>query len=459
MRLGPPQHLWYHRRAVVRNLEALLGRGLTDLRALALGVAEAGFAACDPVQALERRVALEGDALVVDGRHHDLEPGATVAVLGAGKASLRIAWWLDRLLGDRASGIVAVRDADPGMVPERVEVLEAGHPLPDERSVTAAHRLLERARSLGEDDLAVCCFTGGSSALASLPPEGVSNAEKAELHQLLLSSGMPIAEVNTVRKQVSAFKGGRFAEAVRPARLLNLTVSDVAGDALDALTDPSVPNPTTPSDAIALLRSGGLWARVPASVRRHLSSDPAPPDLSGLRLESTLLVTGTSVCDAMAAAARERLLEPVIISASLEGEAAELGKALVDRTAEAVGSGHAQVLIGCGGEATVTLESEDSFGAGGPNAELALVAAERLAGLPVAAVFADSDGSDGGSRFAGAVVDGETARRALEAGMDLGATLAAHRSGEALAALGDGILTGPTHTNVNDLFAIVVGAP
>ncbi|GIK76567.1 MAG: DUF4147 domain-containing protein [Thermoleophilia bacterium] len=447
----------------IRNRAELLDHGLHAPRELALRVAEAGLAACDPGLAVERMVAVEGDELVVAGRRHALHPDGRIVVLGSGKATLKIALALERILGERLhGGTVVVREGSAAARPERIELLEAAHPIPDERSVAAAVRLLERAGELGERDIVIACFTGGSSALTSLPPAGVSAADKGDLHRLLLGAGLPISEINTVRKQVSGFKGGRLAIAVAPARLINLTVSDVAGDALDAITDPSVPNDSTPADATAILRSRDLWGDVAAGIRAHLESPELEvPDLSAVEIHSVLLVTGETACEAMAAEARRAGAEPVILSTGLEEEAGPIGRLLARLAFESAELGRPfappAVLIGCGGESTVRLGPGDEFGSGGPNQEAALAAAPGLAGSDVAAAFIDTDGSDGGTELAGAIADGLTAERAAAAGIDLRSTLAGHRSGAAIAALGDGIDTGPTHTNVNDLFAVAIG--
>lgn len=450
--------------AAIANFDALLSHGMSGPRELALRVAGAGLAACDPGLAVERLVELDGDELIIDGHAHRLDPEGRIIVLGAGKASLRIAVALERILGKRLEGgTVVVRDSDVACVLERIEVLEASHPLPDQRSVAAARRLLERAQQLGDRDLVLACFTGGSSALSSLPPDGVSHEEKRELHRILLAAGMPIAEVNTVRKQVSAFKGGRFAVAVAPARLINLTISDVAGDRLDALTDPSVVNGSTVADAVAILRAYDLWEQVAPSIRLHLEDGRLEvPDLSGVEIHSILLVTGETACAAMAAKARSAGAEPTVLSTGLEEEAGPVGRLLGRLAAESAALGRPfpmpAVIVGCGGESTVRLGEGDEFGLGGPNQEAALAAAGQLDGSEVAAVFIDTDGSDGGTGLAGAVSDGATLARARAAGIDLQGALAKHRSGEAVEALGDGIDTGPTHTNVNDLFAIAIGA-
>ena len=450
------------RRTAIGNRSSLLAHGQADLRRIALDVAEAGLAACDPALAVERLVRLEGDSLVVDGRRHRLEPGGRIVVLGSGKASVRIGHALEAILGDRIDGgTIVVRHPDPGADLKRVELIEAGHPLPDERSATGARRILDQATALGEHDLAIACFTGGSSALTSLPPPGVSFADKRELHRALLASGMPIGEVNAVRKQVSAFKGGRMAAAVAPARLINLTISDVAGDELETLSDPSVPNLSSVADAIAILHDRQLWDSVPASIRAYLADAPPLPQLRGAEIHSTLIVTGQTACEAMSVVARDVGATPVILSTSLEGEASALGRTLGELAAASsrLGRPHpsGSVLLGCGGESTVRLRRGQDFGLGGPNQELALAVATHLDGADVAAAFLDTDGSDGGTELAGAIVDGASAGRAREGGIDIAAAISGHRSGEVVVALGDGIETGPTHTNVNDLFVLAIG--
>jgi glycerate-2-kinase len=443
-------------------LESLADRGMQGPRRSALRIVAAGLAACDVYGATHRVVALDGDDLVIDGVRHRLDPDGRLLVIGAGKASLGIATALEEILGARISGgAIAVR-AGTEKALERIEVLGADHPLPSDASAAAARRLLEIAAGAGERDIVVACFTGGSSALASLPPEGVTGAEKRALHELLLASGIGIVEVNTVRKHVSAFKGGRLAQAALPATLVNLTVSDVAGDHLDAITDPSVPDTTSAAEAIAVLRGNGLWDQAPESVRAHLEGAEAEsPELTdGHKIQTVLLVTGTSACDAMAVAAAELGHSPVVVSTTLEGEARQIGKTLANLARHSATSGSpfaaGSALLGCGGESTVTLAPGAGFGLGGPNQEAALAAALEVEGAAVAAIFVDTDGSDGGTEHAGAIIDGLTVNRAAAAGLDLREALLEHRSLAALAALDDAIVTGATGTNVNDLFAIVI---
>jgi glycerate-2-kinase len=385
-----------------------------------------------------------------------------VVVVGAGKATFAIAAALDKQLGDRIDGgLIAVRH-DQETSPLGFEVAVADHPLPSDRSAAVAARLLALVEPLGADDLVLACFTGGSSALASLPPFGVSVADKRALHELLLASGMPITAVNTVRKHVSRIKGGRLAAAAAPAVIVNLTVSDVAGDALDVITDPTVQDTSTAADARAVLVAYGLWDQVPASVREHLHGAAAEsPELDPALIDSALLVTGHGACEAMIAEAEAAGWAAVQLSTSLEGEARELGRMVANLARSSALEGTPfeppVVLVGCGGESGVTLRPGTEFGTGGPNQDAAIAAALELDGAPVAAVMIDTDGSDGGTAWAGAVADASTVARARELGIDLRQALLSHRSAEPLAALGDLVETGATGTNVNDLIVLAVG--
>jgi glycerate 2-kinase len=446
----------------IGNVEELAGQGQSELRRRALAVAEAGLLACDASRAVADTVSLIDGGIAIAGRKYPLSEGSRVVVVGAGKATFAVAAALEARLGERIdAGLIAVRD-DQETSPLRIEVAVADHPLPSERSAAVASRLLALVEPLGAEDLVLASFTGGSSALAALPPGGVSVADKRALHELLLTSGLPISAINTVRKHVSRIKGGRLAAATAPARIVNLTVSDVAGDVLDVLTDPSVQDTSTAADARAVLNTHGLWDRVPASVRGHLESSAAEaPRLDPELIHTELLVTGRGVCESMKAAAVAAGSRAVTLSTSLEGEARELGRLVANLARESAVEGSPfeppVVLVGCGGEAGVTLGPAAEFGSGGPNQEAAIAAAIELAGAPVAAVMVDTDGSDGGTEWAGAVADGMTVARAGDLGLDLGEALFSHRSTEPLAALGDLIETGATGTNVNDLFVLAIG--
>ena len=435
----------------------LLSGGHAALRRAVLEVAVAGLAAADPGVATRRVVSYDPttDVVSVDGRDYEMRSVGRVLVVGAGKASYPIAAALQDILGTRlAGGVVAVRDsAAPPLT--RINVLCADHPLPTERSVHAAREILACAAGAGADDLVLTCFTGGSSALSSLPPEGVAADDKRELHQQLLSSGLAITDINAVRKQVSAIKGGRVALAALPARVVNLTVSDVAGSPLDAITDPTVQDTSDAASARAVLQQAELWNLVPASVRHHLEQNRPTPHLAD-EPQTVMLADGASTATAMGHSALRLGFEPVLADVEIEGHADDVGEYLARRAVgEAASHQRPVMFLGCGGESVVTVTDDSDFGRGGPNQHAALRAAEVLAGRPSAAVFVDTDGSDGGTVYAGALVDGETAQLASERGVDLAQARAQQRSTEVCEQLDLAVKTGHTGTNVNDLFVLV----
>ncbi|HEU0194861.1 MAG TPA: DUF4147 domain-containing protein [Gaiellales bacterium] len=447
------------------NRDALLGRGPAALRELVLEVVEAGLGAADPAEPV-RRAVLRGDrgSVIVDGAEHRPGPGGRVVVLGAGKASARIAEALEEVLGDAlAGGVVIVPEGCPAGQ-GRVDLMAGGHPLPTDASRRAARRLMQEAAALGPADVVLACFTGGSSALACLPAAGISFREKRDLHGLLLRSGAPIRDVNTVRKHTSRIKGGRLAAALSGASIVNLTVSDVVGDPLDAITDPTVPDTTTAADAVAVLRAYDLWDGAAPSVRSHLSNAEAAesPALDGIPIQSRILVTGSDIAEAMVRRSESLGVPAHVLTTAIEGESSEVGAALAAIALEVHDHdrpfGPPCVLVGAGGETTVTLAPVDEFGSGGPNQVAAIAAALRIGrGRAIAAAFVDTDGMDGSTAQAGALVDGATLERATELGVDLRTAMRQHRSGDALAEIGDAIVTGPTGRNANDLFVIAVG--
>jgi len=446
----------------VENLDELCSHGHKDLRADALGIAVVGLEACDGARATTNAVSLTENGIEISGIEYELVAGAKLVVLGAGKATLPIAEALENVLGDRIdAGAVILRRGEVADL-KHLEVYIADHPLPTRESVAGALRLEELANTVGPDDLVLACFTGGSSALASLPPEGITFEDKRLLHEILLGSGMPIAEVNSVRKHVSTIKGGRLAQRIAPARIVNLTVSDVAGDVLDVVTDPTVRDTSTVADAISVLQDYDLWNRLPASITEYLHSPLAEsPDLEGIEITTELLVTGVGVCEAMVEEAKARGYEPVILTTTLEGEAREMGRFIADISLSSLNSSYpfrpGTVLVGCGSENSVAIGGKGAFGDGGPGQEAALAASMELDGARVVTLFMDTDGSDGGTDAAGAIADGKTVRRANEVDLDLRRALMRHGAKEPFERLGDLIITGATGTNVNDLFVAVIG--
>jgi len=451
--------------ARIENRARLTDHGDQQLRATVLDLAELALAALSPSAGLRRSVALDGDHLVAGGRSYDLSAVDRLVVLGAGKASAEVTTALAEMLGSRLDGgvVVVPRAAEKPM--GRLTVLPGEHPVPGPASVTGARALLEQAGRLGVRDLAICVFTGGSSALASLPPPGISAAEKARLHRLMLSSGMSVVEINTVRKHVSLIKGGRLARAIAPARILNLTVSDVVGDPLDCITDPTVQDTSAAADALSVLREWELLDRVPGSVRQYLTdcAESTSPDLGDVDIHSVLLARGEDGSEAVLKAAAARGLSGVRLGGSLEGEAATAGRVLATLARESRATGspwpRGTVVVACGGECTVNLgpDTDALFGRGGPSQEAAIGAALALDGAAgIVALFADTDGSDGGTAIAGGLVDWSTAGRARKQGLSLRKGLVDHATTALLEACGDAVLTGATLTNANDLVIIGV---
>lgn len=448
----------------IANAHLLVDHGVPDLRQVALEVVTAGLRAADPGAAFDRLVEVDGPQLRAAGRTFDLDGCRSVVVLGAGKASFALVAALERKLGGRIShGLVVRRTGSPGVL-RQVELVDADHPVPGPGSIAAGRRLAELAGQCGPGDLLITAFTGGSSALACLPPDGVSFEAKQALHGLLLDSGASIAEVNAVRKHVSAIKGGRLAALADGATILNFTLSDVVGDAPDLLCDATVQDSTDTAAAVGVLERYGLWDAVDAQIRTHLLSDAAEsPTLAGRDITTCLLVTGSTVLEAMADRVRQSGRTPVLLGCALAADAAGLGAVLGALARESAQHGRpfsrGSVLIAAGGEATVSIHrgAGTAVGCGGPNQEVALSFAQTIAGQPaIAGAFIDSDGSDGGTPIAGGCVDNLTAQAATRIGLDLAAALTRHDSSTALDHLHDAITTGPTGTNISDLLAIAI---
>ena len=477
----------------IANSGPVLGAGLEDLRRVALDVTAAGIRAADPTAAVDRLVVIEDGMLKANGHPFSLHRPGSVVLLGAGKASVAIAAALEAKLGDRLSGGLIVRRRGERGRLHRVEIMDADHPIPGQASLEAGRRLMEAAAKVRPGDLVITAFTGGSSALACLPPEGVPFAAKQRLHSLLLESGASIAEINTVRKHVSALKGGRLAATMPGSTLLNLTVSDAIGDAVDLLCDPVVQDSSDPPAALAVLRRYGIWQEVAPEIRDYLVSPPAvSPVLAGRVTATTVvLLNGSHVAAEMAVRARTLGWEPVILGSTLEGDAGQLGSMLGSLARESSINGQpfrpGSILIGAGGESTVALRlhAAQETGHGGPNQQLALVFARAIGGSPgggrnqegageatsgrsasavggppvaaVAGAFVDSDGSDGGTDAAGGCVDSTTVLRARASGVDLDAAINGYDAYPVLRDLGDLVITGPTGTNVSDLWTIAIG--
>ena len=425
----------------------------------------AALDAAAPALAVRRALTLRRQTLRVNGRLYDLRRIARVVAIGAGKASVPMAHAVHEVLGGRLDSVFVVAPSPvPGRAKSGIAVAAAGHPIPDRRGVQAARHVLQLASSLGKDDLLIVLLSGGASSLLPLPAAGLTLADKQRTTQLLLSSGATIAEVNAVRKHLSAIKGGRLAAAT-PASVLTLILSDVGGDDLGVVgSGPTAPDRTTFLDAVRIVRRYGLWGRLPVAVRIHLveglagwrDETPKPRSQIFRRVQHAVVGNNRLAVEAAAKAAHKEGYESVLLSMFVTGEAGqfarwmgELGKELARRTTLP-----GPVCVLAGGELTVTVRGS---GAGGRAQEFALAAALAVQGTPGVWVAGfGTDGRDGPTDAAGAVADGETVARGKRKRMDAARFLRKHNSYTFFKKVGGQIKTGLTGTNVNDLYVLMV---
>jgi hydroxypyruvate reductase len=386
-------------------------------------------------------------------------PKGKTIVVGAGKASAAMAKAVEDAWPGSLSGLVVTRYGHA--VPcERIEVVEAAHPVPDEKGHGAARRMLELVKGLGPDDLVLVLISGGGSALLSLPAPGLTFADKQAVNAALLRSGAPIGEINTVRKHLSAIKGGRLAAAAFPARVVTLVISDVPGDdPADIASGPTVADKSTFAEARAVLAKYGISD--PRSVIKHLErgADETPKPGSPRLANGTTILIATPQLSLQAAAevARKADVLPLILGDALEGEAREVGRVMAGIARQVALRGQPAappMALLSGGETTVTVRGK---GRGGRNVEFLLSLAVTLDGLPgVFALAGDTDGVDGAEEVAGAIVTPDTLQRAAKLSIDAKEYLANNDAHSFFEALGDQVITGPTLTNVNDFRAILV---
>ena len=428
---------------------------------------QAALGAVDPAAAVAAHLRREGDRLWVDGREYDLSEYERVLVIGAGKAGAAMTQAVERVLGDRLSeGVVVVKYHH--QAPTRiVRIRQAAHPTPDEAGLAAGADALALARQAGECDLVLCLLSGGGSALLESLPRGISLADLQVTTDLLLASGANIREINAVRKHISLIKGGRLAQAVYPATLITLALSDVVGNPLDIIASgPTVADSSTWADAWAVVERYGLSDRLPASVRERLQAGlrgeipdtPKPGDAVFERVHTVIVADNAAAAEAARDEARRLGYQPLILSTFVEGEAREVAKVVAALAREVLAHARPVPPPAClilGGETTVTLG--EHHGKGGRNQELALAAAIQIEGLHrVTIVSLATDGTDGPTDAAGGVVDGQTVARGAALGLDARGHLDAHNAYPYLQAVGGLLQTGPTLTNVNDLIFVLV---
>ncbi len=424
----------------------------------------AGLEACDPARAIAETLHLTKNRLQVQDFHYDLTHYGRIICVGAGKASAQMAMALEQALGNRLEGGMVIVPDGYSAPCDKIRILEGAHPTPDRRGVKATKQLLALTQSLSQRDLLIVLLSGGASSLLCAPSRGLTLAAKRRTTQLLLRSGATIHEINIVRKHLSAIKGGQLAQATR-ATILTLIMSDVLGDDLSTIgSGPTVTDSSTFQDAINILQQYSIWSKVPDSVQRHLqqgltksTQTPIKPTRKkSLRNRHIILANNRQALEGVAKTAKLLGLKPFILPYPLQGEAKEIGSILGGLARDLVEFGnpvHPPACLIAGGEPTVTVYGK---GQGGRAQECVLAAAQELAGLTKVFVAGfGTDGTDGPTDAAGAVVDGKTVQRAKKKDLSIEQALHAHDSYTFFKHIGGHIVTGPTGTNVNDIYLIV----
>lgn len=434
----------------------------------------AALKAADPAIAIRRLLRVEKSRLIIkdptqfpfEEYSYDLNRIRRLIVVGAGKASPAMAAAVVSVLGSRITDGLVVTKAGRFKPLKRIDILTAGHPIPDRAGRMAADRLIHLIDGLSPDDLVLFLLSGGASALIPLPAKGITLRDKQKVTNLLLRSGAKIEELNAVRKHLSQLKGGQLAARCRPARVVGLILSDVLGSPLDAIgSGPTAPDRTTFGDAIHVLKNYRLWSEVPLSVRKHLETGrkrgrfetPKPGDPLFGRVRNIIIGDNHAAVEAVSGKARALGFNTFVLTTKLEGEAREVAQLFGTLAREIRETGRPVRRPAClvaGGELTVSVTGR---GKGGRCQELGLAAVKEIAGLSGSTLAAfGTDGSDGPTDAAGVVVDDHALFRAARMGLDPDRFLARNDSYHFFKKLGGLIKTGATGTNVNDIYLMIV---
>lgn len=425
----------------------------------------AGLEAADPRVAMERALRVQDGVLRVSNRRFQLKTYQRVVCVGAGKASAMMAVTLERLLGPRLEGGVVVVKDGHGRRTQKIRVLEARHPVPDVRSERAATSILNEVQALTSRDLLIVLLSGGASSLVVAPATGLTLKDKQITTTLLLRSGATIHEINTVRKHLSSIKGGQLLTKTS-ATVITLALSDVLGDELATIgSGPTAPDPTTFQDAQTILKQYHVWRNIPVSVRQHVDAGvkgripdtPKPGMDLFARVHHEIIGNNRLAMTSVAKQAKSLGLQPMILTTQLQGEAQEMGGMIAAVAQEIHASGQPVPRPACllwGGELTVRVTGH---GLGGRAQEFAMAAALKIVDLPHTCVVGfGTDGTDGPTDVAGAIVDGDTIRRARKQDLDPLPFMVGHDSYSFFKKAGGHILTGPTGTNVNDVYMLLM---
>ena len=440
---------------------------LKKMREDAINIFHAGLEAVDPVAAVRRYVSLDHGQLIIGDKTFDLSQVKDVFVVGAGKASGAMAAALEGILADRITGGLVVVKYGHAVNLSHISLVEAGHPVPDKNGQEGAERIRKHIATAGEKDLVLCLMSGGGSALLPSPAPGLTLADKQETIQVLLSCGATIHEINTIRKHLSRIKGGQLALSAHPARVVSLILSDVVGDNLDVIASgPTVPDPSTFQDCMDILSKYRIAEKLPKTIYRHLvdgaqekiRETPKPGHPAFDHTDHFIIGNNFQALDSARRYAESLGYNTMLLTSLLTGETRDAAHFHAAILREISQSGHPSSPPACllsGGETTVTLKGN---GKGGRNQEFTLASAIALEGLgPVVCLSAGTDGTDGPTDAAGAILDSTTLARARAKELDATAYLADNDSYHFFQTLGDLFITGPTITNVMDLRIALVG--
>lgn len=448
-------------------LDNAASRTIRGLRRDSMDILKTAVEAVHPTDAVRKHLNVIGNRIKYDDLELDLDRFTDIYVIGGGKACGAMAMAVEALLGDRISGGVVnvLRGTEGCYKLEKIMLNGASHPIPDEGGLEGVRRMLSILDKVGEDDLIIVLVSGGGSAMMTYPAEGIGLGEVRRVTDLLLRGGATINELNSVRKHISAVKGGQIAKRAYPATMLSLVLSDVVGDPLDTIASgPTAPDPTSYYDAINVIKRYEIWNETPESILRRLEGGlkgeveetPKTGDKVLERVHN--VVVGSNLTAAKAAIERASALgySTMLLSTRIEGEASQVGRVIAGIAQEIAATGnplHRPAAVVIGGETTVKVRGS---GLGGRNQELALGAATKIEGLETLIAALATDGIDGPTEAAGAVVDGSTMSRARAMGLEAIRFLDENDSYGFFKTMGDAFLTGPTGTNVNDLTLILV---
>lgn len=434
---------------------------LSRLRADAREIFAAGIESADPFPAVVKTLDLANDCLRAGASAYDLSTIDNIFVAGCGKAAARMALALEALLGERIDGGVIVVKYGHQLGLAKIDVIEAGHPIPDQAGLNGARQIMELARRCRASDLLFFLASGGGSALLPCPAEGLTLDDKRRTTEILLKSGASIHQVNAVRKHISQIKGGRLAQLAAPARLVSLIVSDVVNDSLeDIASGPTVPDSSTYGDCLNIIRRYDEGDRIPKGViellqrgaKGGIPETPKRGDAAFEKVQNLIIASNRSALAAAQQRAQALGYQTLVLSDSIEGESRIVAGSHSAFVKEIIRTNRPVSRPACliaGGETTVTVRGD---GLGGRNQEFCVAAAMAIDGLDgVVVLSGGTDGTDGPTDAAGGIVDGSTIERGKAQQIDAGIYLTRNDSYHFLQATGDLLVTGPTLTNVMDL--------